>query len=113
MAPDRKLTLLEAARSEAKRFGHPTAGPLHLALTLGRDPETTKRLELAWGANARSRIIARLRRPDVPLSPTAEELLAQAAGDTNEAILAVLAGHVVLDEPVAPDGAGKAADAQL
>ena len=106
MAADRKLTLADAARSEAKRFGHPTAGALHLALTLGRDPETTRQLEAALGPNARSRIIARLRRPDVPASPSADELLAQAADGGNEAILAVLAPHVELDD------AAKAPDAQ-
>jgi ATP-dependent Clp protease ATP-binding subunit ClpA len=82
-----------------------SSGRRSSALTLGRDPDTTKRLEAAFGANARSRIIARLRRPDVATSPSAEELLAQAADDTNEAILAVLAAHIALDDGAKPTDA--------
>ena len=55
-------------------------------------------LEAAFGANARMRIVERLRRSGAPASPAARELLEQATADTNEAILAVLREHVALDD---------------
>jgi ATP-dependent Clp protease ATP-binding subunit ClpA len=97
MLAGRRLTLLEAAQSEARRFGQATPGALHLALTLGRSPESLAQLDAAFGPDARRRILARLGEPGVPDSPTAEALLAVAADDSNAAILAVLAPHVSLD----------------
>src|SRR4051794_30452775 len=78
MLTGRRLTLLEAAQSEARRFGQATPGALHLALTLGRSPDSLAQLDAAFGADARRRIIARLGQPGVPDSPTAEALLALA-----------------------------------
>src|ERR1700754_3946733 len=90
---DRRTTLLEAAQSEAKRFEHEDATPLHLAFVLWRSAPSA--LEAALGERADVRLLSELLRPDVHAAADLTAILRTCAPAATDAeVLDLIVPHV-------------------
>jgi WD40 repeat protein/serine/threonine protein kinase len=96
----RRRTLLEAAASEAKRFGHNTPGPAHLAFVLAR--EAPSEFERVFGSGAERRLAAALQSSAPPPAADLASLLAGCSSDEPAALLALLVPYLSEPEPARP-----------
>src|SRR5262245_30380255 len=89
----RRLTLVESVVSEAKRFGHGSPHPAHLALVLAREaPDVFK---LSFGLDTEQRLVAALFRsaPD-PKGADVLSLIETSESDERAALLEALMPYV-------------------